>query len=87
MDSLFRETRDMAAAQRFFRQARQMVDRTPDNVTADGHGAYPRAFRQTLYCDHTQSDFFEQRATVRRDLTFWASGTFTYCDPAHGHDE
>ena len=42
------ETRDMAAAKRFFRQAEPVVGRRPTRVTTDGHDAYPRAIRVTL---------------------------------------
>ncbi len=42
------EQRDMAAAQRFFRQALAIAEHTPEQVTTDGHDAYPRAIRETL---------------------------------------
>ena len=42
------EHRDMAAAQAFFRSARSVTGMTPDRVTTDGHGSYPRAIRTTL---------------------------------------
>ncbi len=42
------ERRDMAAAQAFFRSARAATGATPDRVTTDGHGSYPRAIRTTL---------------------------------------
>ena len=38
----------MAAAQAFFRSARSATGMTPDRVTTDGHGSYPRAIRTTL---------------------------------------
>ena len=41
-------TRDMDAAQRFFRSARSMVNMPPTQVTTDGHDSYPRAIRETL---------------------------------------
>ena len=41
-------TRDMRAAQRFFRSARSAVGIQPDRVTTDGHNSYPRAIRSTL---------------------------------------
>jgi transposase-like protein len=41
-------TRDMKAAQRFFRSARSIVGYAPDRVTTDGHNSYPRAIRSTL---------------------------------------
>jgi transposase-like protein len=41
-------TRDMRAAQRFFRSARSVAGFVPDRVTTDGHNSYPRAIRSTL---------------------------------------
>src|SRR3954467_4018819 len=41
-------TRDMDAAQRFFRSAQSMVNSIPTQVTTDGHDSYPRAIRETL---------------------------------------
>jgi putative transposase len=48
VDTMLSETRDMAAAKRFFRQAVAVVGRRPARVTTDGHDAYPRALRETL---------------------------------------
>ncbi len=48
VDARLSETRDMDAAQRFFRQAVETVGRMPERVTTDGHDAYPRAIRETL---------------------------------------
>jgi len=48
VDSMLSETRDMDAAQRFFRQARVAVGQAPERVTTDGHTSYPRAIRETL---------------------------------------
>ena len=42
------EHRDMAAAQAFFRSAKATTGITPDQVTTDGHGSYPRAIRSAL---------------------------------------
>ncbi len=42
------EHRDMAAAQAFFRSAKAATGFTPERVTTDGHGSYPRAIRSTL---------------------------------------
>jgi putative transposase len=44
IDTMRSTTRDMRAAQRFFRSARSVADR----VTTDGHNSYPRAIRSTL---------------------------------------
>ena len=48
VEALLSERRDMAAAQRFFTQARGTVGHAPVQVTTDGHDAYPRAIRVTL---------------------------------------
>jgi len=48
VEALLSEQRDMAAAQRFFTQARGTVGQAPAQVTTDGHDAYPRAIRETL---------------------------------------
>jgi len=48
VDTMLSERRDMAAAQAFFRSARAVTGATPERVTTDGHGSYPRAIRSTL---------------------------------------
>ena len=48
VNTLLSEHRDMAAAQAFFRSAKAATGVTPDQVTTDGHGSYPRAIRSTL---------------------------------------
>ncbi len=48
------ETRDMAAATRFFQRACTVVGHAPEQVTTDGHDAYPRAIRETLGPDVQQ---------------------------------
>ncbi len=48
VDALLSEQRDMAAAQRFFAQALDLAGQAPEQVTTDGHDAYPRAIRETL---------------------------------------
>ena len=42
------ETHDMAAARRFFAQALAVVGHAPEQVTTDGHDAYPRAIREVI---------------------------------------
>src|SRR5687767_9627008 len=42
------QTRDMDAAQRFFRQARVIAGQAAFRVTTDGHTSYPRAIREML---------------------------------------
>ena len=48
VDTMLSEHRDMAAAQAFLRSAQAVTGVTPDQVTTDGHGSYPRAIRTTL---------------------------------------
>jgi len=48
VDALLSEKRDMAAARRFFAQALDLVGQAPEQVTTDGHDAYPRTIRETL---------------------------------------
>jgi putative transposase len=48
VEALLSEKRDMAAAQRFFARALATVGHAPEQVTTDGHDAYPRAIRETL---------------------------------------
>jgi putative transposase len=48
IDTMLSQTRDMDAAQRFFRQARIVAGQAPERVTTDGHTSYPGAIRETL---------------------------------------
>ncbi|MDO9714746.1 DDE-type integrase/transposase/recombinase, partial [Paracraurococcus lichenis] len=48
VDTMLSEHRDMAAAQAFFRSAKAASGITPERVTTDGHGSYPRAIPATL---------------------------------------
>ncbi|MCW3477837.1 IS6 family transposase [Rhodovastum sp. RN2-1] len=48
VDTMLSDTRDMTAARAFFRSATATRGFTPDRVTTDGHGSYPRAIRSTL---------------------------------------
>ena len=48
IDTMLSPTRDMKAAQRFFRSARSVAGFVPNWVTTDGHKSYPRAIRSTL---------------------------------------
>ncbi|MBV1800300.1 DDE-type integrase/transposase/recombinase [Siccirubricoccus sp. G192] len=48
VDTMLSEHRDMAAAQAFFRSAKAATGVTPDWITTEGHGSYPRAIRSTL---------------------------------------
>jgi putative transposase len=48
VDTMLSSTRDLAAAQAFFKQALETVGHKPERVTTDGHDAYPRAIRRSL---------------------------------------
>jgi len=48
VEALLSEQRDMDAAQRFFARALDAAGHAPEQVTTDGHDAYPRAIRETL---------------------------------------
>ena len=48
VDSMLSATRDMAAAQRFFRSTLSVVGEAPHQVTGDGHDSDPRAIREIL---------------------------------------
>src|SRR3982751_4955337 len=51
VDSMLSATRDMAAAQRFFRSAQSMIHAVPKQVTTDGHDSYPRTIKEVLGAD------------------------------------
>ena len=63
VDSMLSATRDMDAAERFFRSAQSMVKRAPTQVTTDGHDSYPRAIRETLgpEVEHRCSAYLNRR--------------------------
>ena len=67
VDSMLSATRDMDAAQRFFRSAQSMIQATPKQVTTDGHDSYPRAIRETLgpKVEHRCSAYLNRR--IERD--------------------
>ncbi len=50
VDTRLSETRDLAAAEAFFRSAWTVTGVIPDRITTDGHDAYPRAIR-TVFGD------------------------------------
>jgi putative transposase len=63
VDSLLSATRDMAAAQRFFRSTLSVADEAPQQVTSDGHDSYPRAIREVLgtAVEHRCNAFLSRR--------------------------
>jgi putative transposase len=48
IDARLSDTRDLAAAEAFFRSAWTVAGVAPDRITTDGHDAYPRAIRQVF---------------------------------------
>ncbi len=48
VDSMLSKRRDLVAAKCFFKQAKDVVGHAPEQVTTDGHIAYPRAIRRIL---------------------------------------
>jgi putative transposase len=63
VDVMLSETRDMAAAEKFFRSAKAVTGVTPARVTTDGHDSYPRAIRSQLGADvrHRNSQYLNNR--------------------------
>jgi putative transposase len=51
VDSMLSEKRGMEAANRFFKQAVNVVGHAPERVTTNGHDSYPRAMHETLGSD------------------------------------
>lgn len=48
VDSMLSAQRNMEAAKRFFKGAKEVTGCVPERVTTDGHDAYPRAIRRVL---------------------------------------
>jgi len=48
IDLMLSERRDMEAAKRFFARSLEVVGHAPEQVTTDGHDAYPCAIREML---------------------------------------
>jgi len=48
VDSMLSKRRDMVAARRFFKQAKEVAGHAPERVITDGHIAYPCAIRRIL---------------------------------------
>ena len=63
VDSMLSATRDMAAAQRFFRGAVSVTGKVSRQVTSDGHDSYPRAIREVLgpKVEHRCSAYLNRR--------------------------
>jgi len=67
VDSMLSATRNMDAAQRFFRSAQSMTNDAPKQVTTDGHDSYPRVIREVLgpNVQHRCSAYLNRR--IERD--------------------
>jgi len=84
VDARLSPTRDMDAAQRFFRRALALAGDAPAQVTTDGHDAYPRAIRETLgsgvthRCSRYKNNQIEQdhRAIKQRYYPMRGFGAF-----------
>jgi putative transposase len=63
VDSMLSTTRDMAAAQQFFRKTLSAAGQAPQQVTTDGHNSYPRAIREILGSDveHRDNAYLNRR--------------------------
>jgi transposase-like protein len=63
VDVMLSETRDMAAAEKFFRSAKAVTGVSPARVTTDGHDSYPRAIRSQLGAAvrHRNSQYLNNR--------------------------
>jgi putative transposase len=78
IDTKLSATRDMRAAQRFFRSARSVAGFVPDRVTTDGHNSYPRAIRSTLGRDvrHRRSVYLNNRLEQDHRGFKWTDPTY-----------
>jgi len=67
VDSMLSATRDMDAAQSFFRSAQSMTNDAPKQVTTDGHDSYPLVIREVLgpNVQHRCSAYLNRR--IERD--------------------
>lgn len=63
VDSMLWEHRDMEAAKRFFKGAKEVTGCSPERVTTDGHDSYPRAIRRILgrKVEHRTSRYLNNR--------------------------
>ena len=67
VDSMLSATRDMAAAQQFFRQTLSVAQEAPQQVTTDGHDSYPRAIREVLGLSVEHSDNADRNRRIEQD--------------------
>jgi len=79
VEALLSERRDMDAARRFFTRALDATSYAPEQVTTDGHDAYPRAIRETLgpaaahRCSRYKNNRIKQRYSPMRGFGSFAS--------------
>jgi len=85
VEALLSKKRDMTVAQRFFARALDIVGHAPEQVTTDGHDAYPRAIHETLgdevqhRCSRYKNNRIEQdhRGVKQRYYPMRGFGSFT----------
>ncbi len=91
VDTMLSETRDLAAAKAFFKQALATVGHKPERVTTDGHDSYPRAIRNTLgrKVEHRTNRYLnnrieqDHRAVKQRYYPMRGFGSFSGPHPRH----
>ena len=81
--SMINPTRDMAAAQSFFRGTLSVAHRTPGQVTNDGHDSYLRAIREALGDNVRASLQRFPQPTSRAGSSGVKHGITQYLDLAH----
>jgi transposase-like protein len=61
IDVRLSKTRDLEAAETFFRQVKETVGHTPKKITTDGHDSYPKAIRKTfgLNVEHRTTKYLD----------------------------
>lgn len=48
VDVMLSKTRDLEAAERFFKQAKETLEKKPEKITTDGHDSYPKAINKVF---------------------------------------
>jgi len=67
VEAMLSETRAMAAAQHFFAKALAVAGHAPEQVTTDGHDAYPRASREVLGAEATHRSSRDKNNRIEQD--------------------
>src|SRR5437762_2052566 len=93
VDSMLSKRRNMLAAKRFFKQAKEVTGCTPEKVTTDGHDAYPRAIRRVLgrKMEHRTNRYLNNRLEqdhrgVKQRYLCWLPSTSALTPPFGSHD-